>query len=879
MKAAILIILINILYFISSSAQSLKGIITDRNGETIPYATIFIKELNMGTTSNGDGRYELNLQPGNYNLQFRSMGFQELNIKVEIDSNSIQKNIVLQPQVFTLREIRVYKGDEDPAYPIIRRAISLAPYYLNQVKEYKADVYIKGTAKLVKVPKFIRDEANVDISGIVLKEGDMFVGESFSEINFEAPDRYYQKIVSSSLSKYNKNSQTFDIGLVTTNPYQPLIGDNMVMPLAPQAFSHYKFRYEGYFTEGSYLINKIRVIPKRKSKQLFSGYLYIVDGLWCFNGLELETDQIFGTMHFDVQFGEISPNTWMPISHAIKVDASIMGVKGKATYSSSVKYNSFTLNTELERPAILDEFIDDQQFEKQLNEEITSKLIQQIDALMNSEELSKREAIKVARMMKKAAKQVEPDTLKGNKRLEIAENYHKEKKDSTIFRSKEYWEKMRPNPLTLEELQTYKRNDSLALAEITKKDSIVEQPAKPGKKKIAGKIIGKKDKSFKGDSIKIGLSSLIDPTLISFNAVEGWKYKQKLSWEQLFEQNRRINASVWGAYAFGLRKMQWEYSGTYQYAPLHFGKFNFAGGNTVVDYAGDLGISPFVNSVSSLFFKENYARYSQQKYISVSNSFEIFNGMMFHFGFAYAKRYHLENSTNFSIIYWGKDYQPNTLYDFNGLPLTINNETTSSFSGSLEYTPNQFYRIKNGIKQVEYSGWPTFILIYEKGVNGILNSTSDWDYIEFGIKQQAKVGLFGQIDYAIKAGKFVSDKHIGYADYAQINTSLVPIETSDKLLYFKLLPYYSYNTNRQFVQAGFNFETPHLFLKYLPWLSERNWKENLSFNYLSLPGFLHYLEAGYRLSNLLISGGSVGMYSSFENGHYTRTAVRAIINF
>ena len=788
-------LLLSLLAPFCSFSQVLKGTISDSNGEPIPYATIFIKEMSMGTTSNGEGNYEVALQPGTNTLQFRSMGFQLVTLQIEMDSTTIAQNIILPQQVFTLHEIRVYKNDEDPAYPIMRRAISMAPYYLNQVKEYKANVYLKGTAKLEKVPKFLRDEATVDINGAILKEGDMYVGESFSEITFEAPDHYHQKIVSSNMTQLNQNKATFDMSLITASPYQPVVADNMIMPLAPQAFANYKFRYEGYFTEGKQLVNKIRLIPKRKSKQLFSGYIYIIDGLWCLKGLELETDQGFGNFHFAVQFGEIADGVWLPISHALNIEGKMLGIKGGATYSSSVKYVSFAMNEELEMPALLKEFVEDQKYEEELAAENQSKLEEKINALMDKEELSKRDVIKLARMMKKAAKEAEPEPANEKKDHEIVDNYKVEKEDSAAFRSNEYWEKMRPKPLTIEELKSYKHNDSLAQVQAEKKDSLQQKgakPQKPAKKKVLSKIIGKKEKKLNGDSIKIGMSALINPSLISFNAVEGWKYRQEITWHQLFNKKRTLDASVWGGYSFNRNEFQWEFSSRCFYAPLKRGVAQIGFGNSVVDYAGNNGISPLVNSLSSLLFKENYARYHQQKYLSISNEFELFNGMLFGIDLDYANRTPLQNGTNFSFFSRGEDYHPNEIYDLKGTQVVLAGDIATTFSCSLEYTPHSFYRIKDGVKHVEHSKWPVFKLMYKKGLNGVFDSDADWDYLELGIRQELKVGLFSEISYAARAGSFLNNKQVAFADYAQINSSSVPVEIKSDLFSFKLLPYYKF---------------------------------------------------------------------------------------
>ena len=50
------------------------------------------------------------------------------------------------PQTYIIPEVRISASGEDPAYWIMRKAIGLANYHLNEVSSYQAEIYIKGTA-------------------------------------------------------------------------------------------------------------------------------------------------------------------------------------------------------------------------------------------------------------------------------------------------------------------------------------------------------------------------------------------------------------------------------------------------------------------------------------------------------------------------------------------------------------------------------------------------------------------------------------------------------------------------------------------------------------------------------------------------------------
>lgn len=853
-----------------SFSQTLSGVISDENGAPIPYATIFVKELSMGTTSNSQGAYQLNLSKGEYAIQFRSIGFKQTMLNVLMDTLNVERNVVLPAQTYQLHEVRVYNSKEDQAYPIMRRAIAMAPYYLNQIKEYKASVYLKGTVKIDKVPGIMKKQFKASINGSVMGLDDVYVGESISEIEFNAPDTYHQKIVSSNMTIMSNETSTFDMGLITDSPYQPVISENIISPLSPQSFAHYRFQYEGFYTDGDYLVNKIKILPRRKSKQLLSGYLYIIDGLWCLHGLDLLLNQGYFDFKVNVQLAEMEKGVFMPISHAINLKGKMMGIAAHGTYLSSVKYQTIKKNNELKPPQLLEEYYADEQIKAELAEEQKTKQQQKIDEIMLKDELTKSDAIKLARLMKKEAKKTEP--IKENK-YEIKNTYHIEKADSASSRSKAYWELMRPNPLSFEEIKSYQKSDSLAALPAAEPDS-----TKKEKKKYISKILGSKEFKFKGDSIKLGISALISPQLISFNAVEGLKYRQTISYRQQFSSHKKLDLEGWAGYSFNRKRFQWNVNGSYKFAPLRLGVLRVSGGNNIVDYMPNNGVSSIANLVSSLFFKENYARYHQQQYFTLASKIELVNGLFVSGGIAYYRRTHLQNSTNFSFVRPNVAYHANEILDSEGNPVNILNENSAILNFSVEYTPESYYRINHGQKVPQGSQWPTFELIYKKGIQGIWGSSSDWDYLEFGIRQKVKLGISNELSYSAKAGTFLNNKSVAFADYAIIDVSSIPVDVNDRSYTFKLLPYYTYNTSEQFLTVGLNYKTPNLLVKYLPWFSNRRWKENLHINYLTLPDLNNYIELGYSLSNLL-SGGELGVYSGFENGTYRQSGIRATLRF
>ncbi|WP_348253302.1 DUF5686 family protein, partial [Salmonella enterica] len=67
-----------------------------------------------------------------------------------------------------------------------------------------------------------------------------------------------------------------------------------ITPLAPNAFSHNNFTFLGSSSQGDNVIDKISVTPRRKSQQLFTGVIYIVEDLWAIHSLDVSNVNMAG---------------------------------------------------------------------------------------------------------------------------------------------------------------------------------------------------------------------------------------------------------------------------------------------------------------------------------------------------------------------------------------------------------------------------------------------------------------------------------------------------------------------------------------------------------------------------------------------------------
>jgi len=334
-------------FSISLIAQSLKGTITEDGSVPIPFATIYIDKTHFGTTANLNGEFELPLDSGNYLIKFRAIGYKIVSQEVHINKKTVYINISLPLEAYEMKEVIIRPNGENLAEIIMRKAIAWAPFYPHYVEKYSSEVYLKGSMKLDNVPKILASSIAIQAGNKTIKlySGMTFVDESINEVNFSAPDQFIQKVKSSRSTMPGFGGQPVTpMELIKESFYQPELMD-CISPLNIDALKHYKFVYQGFSEEDNLLIYKIKVIPRRKSQQLFTGTIYIVEGHWCLYSVSLTAEPFWGNASINQVYTRIEGYAWLPMTHGFFFDASYLGIKGTYKYSASVKYKDIKVNT------------------------------------------------------------------------------------------------------------------------------------------------------------------------------------------------------------------------------------------------------------------------------------------------------------------------------------------------------------------------------------------------------------------------------------------------------------------------------------------------------------------------------------------------------
>ncbi len=90
------------------NAQTLKGTITAESGNSLEFVNIFIRDVNLFTISDEEGKYEIkNIPAGSHNVEFSFVGYQKETKEITVSEDDIILNVILKIDIFQTGEVVV----------------------------------------------------------------------------------------------------------------------------------------------------------------------------------------------------------------------------------------------------------------------------------------------------------------------------------------------------------------------------------------------------------------------------------------------------------------------------------------------------------------------------------------------------------------------------------------------------------------------------------------------------------------------------------------------------------------------------------------------------------------------------------------------------
>jgi Family of unknown function (DUF5686)/CarboxypepD_reg-like domain len=453
-------------------AGGIRGTIKDINGEPLSFATVYIKSLATGTTSNLDGEYFIQLNTGTYEVVYQYLGYKTIARNVVVTNNEFTEvNVVLEQEVLNLETIEIVDGRENPAYTIMRKAIAKSTYHLQQLDSYSTNVYMKGSGRISKVPGLLKK--TLEKEGLDTKR--VFTLESVSEYSYKRPNTYTEKVIS--INTEGDNNAMSPTPYLNASFYEPKVAES-VSPLSPKAFAYYKFELEGTFFDQGKMINKIKVIPRSKGDRIFEGFISIVDEEWAIHSLDLNTITEGIAINIKQMYQNIADKAWMPLSSVFVITGRLMGFGFEFNYLASSSNYKITLNPDLQ----VDMVVIDETIEKKKAKELESRPKKKTSSPDSSTKTKESKDEKLSAIQEKLADGEEISRKELRKLMAAYEKEERKTSDepkvesNTTYtvdslapkRDSLYWASIRTVPLTGAEKRGYEIGDSLAIVKAEK---------------------------------------------------------------------------------------------------------------------------------------------------------------------------------------------------------------------------------------------------------------------------------------------------------------------------------------------------------------------------------------------------------------------------
>ena len=785
------IIYLLVLLLSMSAFSQIKGLVTDDKNTSLPSVTIFIENSYNNTSTNEKGFYELNVKkPGKYVVVFQYLGFKTQKIPVTIETFPYELNIKLAEENFALNEVLI-NNLENPAKQIIRNAIAAKKENSAKTAKYNADFYSRGLMRIKDAPKKILGQNLGDFEGALdsTRTGILYLSETVSRLNFQKPDKMKETIIASKVSGKDNGFSFNNAAGVDFDFYENYIPFNINI-ISP--ISDNAFNYYKFKIEGSFYTENKQQINKIK----------VIP--------RRDTEPVVEGYIYIVE------DSW-------------------AIYAIDVNVKGYRMQT----PA-LDNLALKQSFSYNKIDNIWTKNTQSVDftAGMLGINVSGRFNYVYSNF------EFEPKFDKKTFTHEVLtfEKDSNKKEDS-------FWNSIRPIPLTTEENTDYIKKDSIQTLRKSKTylDSIDKKENKFHIQQVLSGYIYKN--SYKNTTINYNgpLTSL------RFNTVQGYNLSAGLSYTKRNLDNRTYtNFGTKFNYGFAETKLRAIADFSKKFNNHNNAFLAISAGSQVTQFNEKKPISDIVNSISTLFFKDNYMKLFDKNFVKINYSQEVVNGFSIYTNFDYSERKPLFNNTDFTII------KNDDLYTSNNPLLPLDNLTPAivkhnlakgKITGKINFD-QEYWTRPDGKFNIPNDKYPVLYFTYEKGFAGSQNNYN-FDYLEAKITQDFALGNKGHLGVNFSAGKFFNSANISFVDYKHYAGNQTRIgQTNDYLNVFNLMPYYSNSTNDAFFEAHSEYDDKGFIINKIPLLNKLKSNLILGYHNLSVPNKTPYHEFSAGLDNL-----------------------------
>jgi hypothetical protein len=293
--------------------------------EPLPYASVSIKELQTGTTTDDKGNFKFQLEAGKYDVAISMMGYKPKLLIITITKDYTLNIILEEDKSRLLGDVQIIGTKKDHAEEIVRNVIRNKEQLLEKAKTYSCNIYIKATDEndFKRKPK----KNNSDSLNPLQKElAAMNMAEVYLKADYAFPgkikeERTAVKIRGNSESLFYLSTTDGDFNFYNNLVQLPALSAMpMLSPISNSGLIAYKYKTLRIRKEKNRTIYTIKVTPTKLGNALVTGEMEIMDSAWVLlsSTFELPKYHLTEYDYFAVnqQYEWVNNKAWMPVRQA-----------------------------------------------------------------------------------------------------------------------------------------------------------------------------------------------------------------------------------------------------------------------------------------------------------------------------------------------------------------------------------------------------------------------------------------------------------------------------------------------------------------------------------------------------------------------------------
>jgi hypothetical protein len=728
-----------VINFFEANATPVTGRVMDANGHSLAFASIWVQGSKQGISANADGYFELNLAPGKYRIICQYVGFAKQEQTITVGNDRVQLDFVLQKQELMLPDV-IISNKEDPAYRLIREMIKQQKVNQQRSQEFSCLVYSKGQLRLRDFPtRFLSQKVDFE-DGDTSKKKFLYLSETISRYAQKSGQEKKVEVIS---SKVSGDSDGFGLAV----PDQYSLYQNIVLPgtrLNPRGF----------------------ISPLSASTFLY--YRFKLLGSFVENNKVLSRIQVIPKRKSEPVFaGEITivQEDWQLYSVDLTLVRSqqleLVDTLKLVQLFKEQEDGGWRLSSQVLYPAA-----------KKFGFDVYGSFLN-----VYSEYVAK------------------PAWTK-----KYFDRFLIRYADSSNRRSMEYWNQVRPLPLTAEELVDYTKKDSL---EKRRRDPVYLDSLNRIRNKFSLPRLMLTGQTIysKSDKFDLSINSVIDQ--ISFNPAEGLVLQPQFSWQYKWDSTgsrKQLNGNL--IFRTGLGNQHFNPYATFSYV---FGtqlrsSITLGLGRQVLQFNGQSPITDKGNSFSSLLYESNRIRSYEARAYKLTYSKGLGAGLSLQWVIRFEDRTAIDNRTDYTWIDKpNRAYTPN--YPIELVAQNIARHQVADMSLTLRWQPGARYiKLPERIINIG-SDKPILSLQVSQTLGSFAGNDARFTKWRFGISDNFNLKLKGQLRYRFAVGGFLNNQVVPLADFIHFNGNASQL-ANEYLNSFQLLSLYKLSHTERFYSSG-----------------------------------------------------------------------------